>query len=320
MDSSTLSLTRPSSRVAAAGLWVLLVFVLVMTSAIAAASGRAFAQGKLQVIEGLSITSLTSRPAQELSRSGPVLPEAPNARPVPRSQIGGNPSTVRADYPPIFLESGRILALVRRATLTLWNIRKAEAEQTVTLAKYHREDAVSVSPDGERVIGLRIRKINGGADTSLKVDVWDAHTGNLVISLLSIHTDLHFWISPQRDVLVIARDAAPSPDWLELWSLITGKFIRSLSPSDGETVAFSKDGKRIAAAYPGRRGLERIVIWNMAITRVTGVITQLKNSERGSARASPASHAGAFYRPERDRSGTAGRLIGKRRAVRPAVA
>jgi WD40 repeat protein len=136
-------------------------------------------------------------------------------------------------------------------TVKVWDARTGEAELTLTNEKAGF-NGVAFSPDGTRLAAI---------DTGHRIRVWDSASGRPL-----------FVCGPARGAGSGGR-VAFSPDGRHLvatggavtvWDAATGKELRTLegSPTDADRLAFSRDGKLLAAAAP-----DTVVLWDFASGR-----------------------------------------------------
>jgi WD40 repeat protein len=127
-----------------------------------------------------------------------------------------------------------------------WDYLKRLCHGAVFVLRGHKKEilGVAVSPDGQRIA-------TAGFDRRVKI--WDATTGELMVTLPDKHTDQVFSVafSPDGRRLASSSGAVPNPGEIIIWDLTTGKPSRP--PIREHTgwvarVAFGPDGSLAASS------------------------------------------------------------------------
>jgi WD40 repeat protein len=114
---------------------------------------------------------------------------------------------------------------------------------------------VAYSPDGKRLATSSGREPSYSTGTDREVKVWDAQTGQVVLSLKrqavsgprsSGAGSVAF--SPDGKRLASGSGYHLKPGEVQVWDAETGQELLSLKGGDG-SVAFSPDGKRLTSAW-----------------------------------------------------------------------
>jgi len=166
-----------------------------------------------------------------------------------------------------FSPDGKILASGSDTTIKLWNV--ASGAELPTLIG-HEEQVVSLafSPDGKRL----------ASESGKTIKIWDIASGQVLHTLTGKNAasggeglgDLEGYndyvtsvaFSPHGDILATSEGGV-----VGLYDVMTLKLLAELKPQFYGTVAFSPDGKLIAAGggHVGPDGYESIVqIWDVA--------------------------------------------------------
>jgi WD40 repeat protein len=134
-----------------------------------------------------------------------------------------------------FSPDGRLLAVGRGTTITLWDVDSASAVRTMD-GHESRIYSLAFSPDGQTIA-------SGGSDST--VMLWDVETGQ-VIHTLSEHTDEVTSVAIHPDGLLLASGSADGT--VRLWDVESGERLRIVTEGEKQvnSVAFSPDGQILA--------------------------------------------------------------------------
>ena len=133
----------------------------------------------------------------------------------------------------------RIVSCSRDQTIRIWDLESGREVKKI-LGHDHTVNSVAISPDGKRIV-------SGSVDS---VKVWDASTGELLISIAG-HKAVHaVAFSPDGKHIAVGDGDRT----IRIWDALTGREIMALS---GHTsvicnVLFTPDGERlVSGAYDG---------------------------------------------------------------------
>lgn len=152
----------------------------------------------------------------------------------------------------VFSPNDHQIAATNGKTLTIWSVDTGNAVHTIQ-GVYIR--AASFSPDGKQIV----------TGDATKIRVWDVSTGKEVHTLVG-HMEFVNTIAFSPNGKQILSGSADKT--LKLWDTVTGKEISSWPVPGIQSVAFSPDGKWLAA---GRQANEdkTLKIWDVTAGKET---------------------------------------------------
>jgi WD40 repeat protein len=156
-----------------------------------------------------------------------------------------------------FSRDGKYLATVGHTrTAKVWDVTDVARAQVVSSFPWHQTHVFCVAfhPEG---------KYLASGDSDSKVEIWDPVTGRPIKTLSRQHTDFVSTVAFSRDGRFLA-----TASWKEVivWDANSFEKLKTLDRLAGKiwSVAFSPDGKRLAAAG-GYKGEGEIKIWDATL-------------------------------------------------------
>ena len=177
-----------------------------------------------------------------------------------RSKLAGQAIALSPD--------GKILALADGRSLRLWDLRADK--EIATFAMDAAASAVAFSPDGKSLAAGWTKAGPKPGSKIAAVTLWDLPSGKpdktLEPSPGSL-TGLAF--SPDGRTLAVATEDFPSIGDVTLWDRATGKVISTLEANGVDCLAFSPDGKILAAGCianyrNGKQEHHHVRLWDVA--------------------------------------------------------
>jgi WD40 repeat protein/serine/threonine protein kinase len=153
--------------------------------------------------------------------------------------------------------------------LKLWNAATGKEIRVLHSVSGASLGDVAFSPDGERIAAILSTEAGGDqADLEAQVKVWEASSGQDLLSIQSRMRDCHdLTFSPDGKRLAVASEGFWQPGEVRAWDAISGREILQLKGHSGRIsdLVFSPDGRRVATAADSARDQAfEIKLWDSA--------------------------------------------------------
>lgn len=148
----------------------------------------------------------------------------------------------------------------------IWSLPEGRLQTTLPESKNDWR-AMAITPDG-RLLATTVMTTTATREGERAVSLWSLPEGRLLTTMAGHSNIRALAVSPDGKHLVVACE----DQGLRIWELPTGRLIGSLEGLTATALAFTTDGKLLAASAPGV-----IKLWEMAEGRLIATIEERRD-------------------------------------------